>query len=94
MCCVSVSSQHEMLGNTTSNCKSLRYVAHKLRCRGATPAGMHRHNIHILHPQAPINPSDINQIEGKYPIKPALPAVAGNEGIGVVRSVGSQVCVV
>jgi NADPH:quinone reductase-like Zn-dependent oxidoreductase len=42
--------------------------------------------------QAPVNPSDINQIEGKYPIKPSLPAVAGNEGVGVVRSVGSQVC--
>lgn len=55
---------------------------------------MHRCNIHVLHPQAPINPSDINQIEGKYPIKPALPAVAGNEGVGVVRGVGSQVCTV
>ena len=41
--------------------------------------------------QAPVNPSDINQIEGKYPIKPSLPAVAGNEGVGVVRSVGGQV---
>lgn len=40
---------------------------------------------------APINPSDINQVEGKYPIKPALPAVGGNEGVGVVQRVGSQV---
>lgn len=30
------------------------------------------------------------QIEGKYPIKPQLPAVAGNEGVGIVRRVGSQ----
>ncbi len=41
--------------------------------------------------QAPINPSDINTIEGKYPIKPPLPAVPGNEGVGVVREVGSEV---
>eukprot|EP00884_Botryococcus_braunii_P021880 jgi/Botrbrau1/8376/Bobra.0046s0035.2 len=40
---------------------------------------------------APINPSDINTIEGRYPILPALPAVGGNEGVGVVRSVGSGV---
>ena len=42
-------------------------------------------------PQAPINPSDINTIEGKYPIKPPLPAVPGNEGVGVVREIGSEV---
>ena len=41
--------------------------------------------------QAPVNPSDINQIEGKYPIKPPLPAVAGNEGVGVVKEVGAEV---
>ena len=41
--------------------------------------------------QAPINPSDINTIEGKYPIKPPLPAVPGNEGVGVVREIGSEV---
>lgn len=40
---------------------------------------------------APINPSDINTIEGKYPLKPPLPAVPGNEGVGVVLEVGSDV---
>lgn len=40
---------------------------------------------------APVNPSDINQIQGKYGIKPQLPAVPGNEGVGIVRSVGRQV---
>ncbi|VDN59507.1 unnamed protein product [Dracunculus medinensis] len=29
---------------------------------------------------SPINPADINQIQGVYPVKPDLPAVAGNEG--------------
>jgi len=31
-----------------------------------------------------VNPADINQIEGVYPIKPTLPAVGGNEGVGEV----------
>ena len=34
--------------------------------------------------RAPINPSDLIQIAGEYGVKPALPAVAGNEGIGRV----------
>jgi trans-2-enoyl-CoA reductase len=40
---------------------------------------------------APINPADINQIEGVYPIKPPLLAVGGNEGIGRVEKVGANV---
>src|SRR3954467_14935229 len=40
---------------------------------------------------APINPADLNAIEGKYPIKPALPATPGMEGAGVVIQVGSAV---
>lgn len=34
--------------------------------------------------RAPINPSDLIQIAGEYGVKPQLPAVAGNEGIGRV----------
>lgn len=41
--------------------------------------------------QAPINPSDINTIEGKYPITPELPGVPGHEGVGVVKAVGAKV---
>lgn len=40
---------------------------------------------------APVNPADINTIEGKYPAKPNLPAVAGNEGVGEVVKVGNEV---
>jgi trans-2-enoyl-CoA reductase len=40
---------------------------------------------------APINPADLNSIEGKYPIKPSLPATPGMEGAGVVVEVGSAV---
>ncbi|XP_050298766.1 enoyl-[acyl-carrier-protein] reductase, mitochondrial isoform X2 [Anthonomus grandis grandis] len=40
---------------------------------------------------APVNPADINTIQGKYPSKPELPAVPGNEGVGKVIKVGSNV---
>jgi NADPH:quinone reductase-like Zn-dependent oxidoreductase len=32
--------------------------------------------------RAPINPSDLIQVSGNYGVKPPLPAVAGNEGLG------------
>ncbi|CAA0811944.1 Probable trans-2-enoyl-CoA reductase-mitochondrial [Striga hermonthica] len=40
---------------------------------------------------APINPSDINRIEGVYPVRPPVPAIGGYEGVGEVHSVGSAV---
>jgi len=40
---------------------------------------------------APINPADLNQIEGKYPVRPALPATPGFEGAGVVVELGANV---
>uniref|UniRef100_UPI001CB89F12 enoyl-[acyl-carrier-protein] reductase, mitochondrial n=1 Tax=Erigeron canadensis TaxID=72917 RepID=UPI001CB89F12 len=40
---------------------------------------------------APINPSDINRIQGVYPVRPPVPAVGGYEGVGEVHSVGSSV---
>ncbi|XP_019403200.1 PREDICTED: trans-2-enoyl-CoA reductase, mitochondrial [Crocodylus porosus] len=40
---------------------------------------------------APINPSDINMIQGTYALLSDLPAVGGNEGVGEVIEVGSHV---
>lgn len=40
--------------------------------------------------QAPINPSDINTVQGKYPLSPPLPGVPGHEGVGEVTAVGPQ----
>jgi trans-2-enoyl-CoA reductase len=40
---------------------------------------------------APVNPADLNQIEGKYPIRPELPATPGFEGAGIVIEVGTNV---
>ena len=40
---------------------------------------------------APINPADLNVIEGTYGELPSLPCTIGNEGVGVVERVGSSV---
>ena len=40
---------------------------------------------------APVNPADLNVIEGKYGELPTLPAVIGNEGVGRVAALGSKV---
>ena len=40
---------------------------------------------------APLNPADLNAIEGKYPARPPLPATPGMEGAGVVFEVGADV---
>jgi NADPH:quinone reductase and related Zn-dependent oxidoreductases len=39
---------------------------------------------------APINPADLNQIEGKYPIRPGLPATPGFEGAGTIVELGED----
>lgn len=40
---------------------------------------------------APINPADLNQIEGRYPVRFELPATPGFEGAGVVVETGANV---
>ena len=40
---------------------------------------------------APINPADLNQIEGKYPVRPQLPATPGFEGAGIIVEIGRGV---
>lgn len=40
---------------------------------------------------SPINPADINIIQNVYGIKQSLPAVGGNEGVGIVVEVGADV---
>lgn len=55
-------------------------------------AEMTRDTVHVRFLAAPINPSDINQIEGSYPLRPSVfPAVAGNEGVAEVLAVGTGV---
>jgi trans-2-enoyl-CoA reductase len=40
---------------------------------------------------APINPADINVLEGKYPVRPELPGTPGVEGVGIVEQCGAGV---
>src|ERR1700738_4412765 len=40
---------------------------------------------------APINMNDLYLIEGVFPIRPTVPSVVGNEGVGRVLSVGRDV---
>jgi len=40
---------------------------------------------------APINPADLNIIEGVYGVKAKLPGVGGTEGVGIVVETGSNV---
>ena len=49
------------------------------------------HQILVEPLAAPINPADLNLLEGTYGIKPALPVVLGNEGVGVIKEAGSAV---
>lgn len=49
------------------------------------------HDVRVRMRFAPINPSDLNYIEGKYGLKPTLPAVAGLEGAGEIVELGSEV---
>jgi NADPH:quinone reductase-like Zn-dependent oxidoreductase len=40
---------------------------------------------------APINMNDLYLIQGAYPVRPSLPSIIGNEGVGRVLAVGSGV---
>lgn len=65
---------------------------HVFSPRHLAPVSPHptRHTPHPL-PQAPINPSDINTVQGKYPLKPPLPGVPGHEGVMRVIAAGDKV---
>ena len=63
-------------------------VAHAEEIEVAAPLADEA-RVHLL--AAPINPADLNVIEGKYPVRPALPGVTGIEGAGVVTAIGSAV---
>ena len=78
----------------------MNFRTHTYELPPLTPTTMH---IRFL--ASPINPADINQIEGVYPAKPTftkelgfLPdgerkelAVGGNEGVAEVIAVGDQI---
>lgn len=61
----------------------------RIKERVLEPVGAGQVQVRMLF--APINPADLNMIQGSYPIHPELPAVGGNEGVGRVVSVGAGV---
>ncbi|KAJ8712319.1 hypothetical protein PYW07_005161 [Mythimna separata] len=61
----------------------------QLRKSEVPPLGNHGVLVRML--AAPVNPSDINTIQGKYPVKVKLPHIPGNEGVGVVEEIGGYV---
>jgi trans-2-enoyl-CoA reductase len=40
---------------------------------------------------SPINPADLNVLEGRYPKRPTLPGIPGVEGVGVIEETGERV---
>src|SRR6266700_3237319 len=52
------------------------------------------HEVVVEMRAAPINPADLNQIEGKYPVRRELPATPGFEGAGVVVDTGANASVI
>lgn len=80
----------------SSTCSKLVYSAHgdpmKVVCLESEPLREPQTDevlVKLL--AAPVNPADINTIQGKYPVKTVLPSVPGNEGVAEVISVGSNV---
>jgi trans-2-enoyl-CoA reductase len=61
----------------------------QLEARDPPAPKMHHVTVRMLY--APVNPADINFIEGLYGRAPSLPAVPGNEGCGRVIAVGDSV---
>ncbi|XP_064381013.1 enoyl-[acyl-carrier-protein] reductase, mitochondrial isoform X1 [Dromaius novaehollandiae] len=62
-----------------------------LQLRDLEVAKLGESDVHVKMLAAPINPADINMIQGTYAILSELPAVGGNEGVGQVVEVGSRV---
>lgn len=83
-------------GLAAQTCKALLFRRHgdpsqvvQLEDVDLPPIGAKDVLVKIL--AAPINPSDINMIQGTYAILPDLPAIGGNEGVAQVVEVGGQV---
>jgi mitochondrial enoyl-[acyl-carrier protein] reductase / trans-2-enoyl-CoA reductase len=65
--------------------------AQVLALENAEPTALAADQVRIKVLRSPVNPSDLMQISGNYPLHPPLPAVAGNEGVGRISERGSGV---
>ncbi|XP_036406491.1 enoyl-[acyl-carrier-protein] reductase, mitochondrial [Megalops cyprinoides] len=78
------------------SCSALVYRQHgphydTLRMEKWALPAVGQHCVRLKMLAAPVNPADINMLQGTYPILPPFPAVGGNEGVGEVVEVGSEV---
>ncbi|KTG40061.1 hypothetical protein cypCar_00002503 [Cyprinus carpio] len=80
----------------THHCSALVYREHshdidtvRMEQLLLPPIGDRSVRLHML--AAPVNPADMNMIQGSYPVLCPLPAVGGNEGVAEVIEVGSDV---
>jgi NADPH:quinone reductase-like Zn-dependent oxidoreductase len=55
------------------------------------PAGPAAGEVLVGVEYAPINMNDLYLIQGAFPVRPLLPSIVGNEGVGRVMAVGSGV---
>ncbi|XP_076872705.1 enoyl-[acyl-carrier-protein] reductase, mitochondrial [Brachyhypopomus gauderio] len=79
-----------------SHCSALVYREHTanvsaVRLEHLPLPALSMHSVRVKMLAAPVNPADINMVQGTYPILCPLPAVGGNEGVGEVVEVGSDV---
>ncbi|XP_074832417.1 enoyl-[acyl-carrier-protein] reductase, mitochondrial [Carettochelys insculpta] len=65
--------------------------ARVLQLKDQERAELGHFGVHVKMLAAPVNPADINMIQGTYALLPDLPAVGGNEGVGQVVEIGSHV---
>ncbi|XP_062848241.1 enoyl-[acyl-carrier-protein] reductase, mitochondrial [Trichomycterus rosablanca] len=87
---------HFSTGTLTTDSTALTYRSHGdpsevVQLETLKLPALQAKNVLVKMLAAPINPSDINMIQGTYAILPDLPAVGGNEGVGQVLEVGSHV---
>lgn len=62
--------------------------AEVLHVRDVPPPVPNRGEVLVRMLASPVNPSDVMFVEGRYTIKPTLPATPGFEGVGVVEGTG------
>ena len=61
------------------------------RCEVGSVPAIAQGQVLVRTAYAPINPADVNVLEGRYGKLPELPAVIGNEGAGIVTELGEGV---
>uniref|UniRef100_A0A8C7Y7M2 Enoyl-[acyl-carrier-protein] reductase, mitochondrial n=1 Tax=Oryzias sinensis TaxID=183150 RepID=A0A8C7Y7M2_9TELE len=91
-----VSNFSHSAGRSIKTCRALVYANHGdpskvLQLKNVDLPAIGENDVLIKLLAAPINPSDINMIQGTYAILPDLPSIGGNEGVGTVIETGKKV---